>query len=184
MDEVEHARLAYALASAYGGSPRGPGVLPAVGMGAPSLAGVAVETLLDGCAGEAAAALALREAAAATVDGGVRAILDRIADDEERHAELAFRTVAWALRAGGEEVARGLAEAAATLRLELAQDAGACPAEEGDLSAQGALGVAARQAIRRRALAEVVLPCMEALFAATVEPARAGLPRQEGGLLS
>jgi hypothetical protein len=167
MDEVEHARMAYALASGYGGSPRGPGLLPAVGVQeAPSLAVVAVETFLDGCAGEAAAALALREAAVATEDGGVRAVLDRIAEDEERHAELAFRTVAWALRAGGPDVERGLVEAMASLRTELA---GAVPPVEveRDLSAHGVLGVEARRIVRRRALAEVVLPCAEALLAAS-----------------
>jgi hypothetical protein len=134
---------------------------------APSLAVVAVEALLDGCAGEAAAALALREAAVATEDGGVRAVLDRIAEDEERHAELAFRTVAWALRAGGPDVGRGLAEAMASLRAELAGalEAGPPVEVERDLSAHGVLGVEARRIVRRRALEEVVLPCAEALLA-------------------
>src|SRR5262249_21588545 len=109
IDEIEHARLGYALASAYGAEPRGPAALPAA---APPFSGsledLAVETLIDACAGESAAALALREASAAVRDEGVRAVLSRIADDEERHAELAFRTVAWAARAGGEPVARAL----------------------------------------------------------------------------
>ncbi len=118
-DEVEHARLAYALASAYGGSGRGPGPLAVGGaVETPSIARLAVETFVDGCAGEATAALALREGAAASEDLEVRAILTRIAEDEERHAELAFRTVAWALGTGGDEVARGLDEALAALRDE------------------------------------------------------------------
>ncbi len=179
LDEVEHARLTYALASAYGGTRRGPGRLasqPGRPTVAPSLASLAVDTFLDGCAGEAAAALALREAAATARDPAVRAILERIAEDEERHAELAFRTVAWALEAGGAEVAGRLAGAAAMLRAEVARAAFA-PAAVGevDLAEHGALGEGARRSIRRRALAEVVLPCVEALLAAKASEGAPGL---------
>jgi hypothetical protein len=165
LDEIEHARLCYGLASAYCGAPRGPGPLP-VGwaLSAPSLVELAVETFVDGCVGEAAAALALREGAAAAEDGAVRAILDRIAEDEERHAELAWRTVSFALVEGGDAVARALVSAAAMLRGEPGSDARA-PAGP-DLASCGALGEAARRAIRRAATAEVALPCLEALLAA------------------
>jgi len=166
LDEVEHARLAYGLASAYGGSGRGPGALPAAGLGgAPSLVTLARDTFVDGCAGEAAAALALREAAATARDGAVSAILARIAEDEERHAELAWRTVAWALRTGGEEVAGTLREAAAALVAEVAASEVTAAASEQDLAAHGALGETARRAVRSRAVTEVVIPCLEALLA-------------------
>jgi hypothetical protein len=166
LDEIEHARLTYALASAYGGKPTGPAALD-VGDGAgraTTLVSLAVETFLDACAGESAAALALREAAALAEDGAVRAVLVRIADDEERHAELAWHTVAWALRAGGDGVARALATAMDSLRAEAAE-----PSEQaGDeaLARHGVLGEGAQRAIRRRAIAEVVIPCGEALLAA------------------
>ncbi len=175
IDEVEHARLAYGLASAYGGSARGPGSLAGIGPTVPaSLAALARDTFLDGCAGEAAAALALREAAAMATDGAVRAILTRIAEDEERHAELAWRTVAWALRTGGEEVAHALREATATLAAELTASAPEAPASEEELAAHGALGEGARRAIRARALAEVVIPCADALLAPPAMVARRG----------
>jgi hypothetical protein len=109
------------------------------------------------------AALALREAAAAAEDPAVRAVLSRIAADEERHAELAWRTVAWALGAGGRDVARALAAALEALRAE--PDARE-PAEGSSLAAFGVLDAASRREIRRRALAEVVLPCAEALLVA------------------
>jgi hypothetical protein len=178
LDEIEHARLAYALASAYGGVRRGPGPMPASGItGNASLATLAMDTFLDGCAGETTAALALREAAAMAEEGAVRLILERIAEDEERHAELAWRTVAWALRTGGEEVARRLFEGTAMLRGELHGGAKE-PAAGLDLSAHGVLSEAARQAIRRRAVAEVVIPCAEALLRANEpEPATAGAGR-------
>ena len=167
IDEVEHARLAYALASAYGGAGRGPGSLSMAGVtGATTLASLARDTFLDGCAGEATAALALREGAATATDDAVRTLLERIAEDEERHAELAWRTVAWAIRAGGDEVASALRDAAATLVAELTEgDAPADPEGALDLTAHGALGDAARRTIRRRAIAEVVSPCAEALLA-------------------
>jgi hypothetical protein len=164
LDEIEHARLCYGLASTYGGAPRGPGPLPVGGaLSAPSLVELAVETFVDGCVGEAAAALALREGMAAAGDGAVRAILDRIAEDEERHAELAWRTLSFALAAGGEAVARALRSAAEALRGE---PGGGEPTPAGpDLAAYGALGEAARRAIRQAATAEVALPCLEALLA-------------------
>jgi hypothetical protein len=185
IDEVEHARLTYALASAYGGARRGPGPLAIAsavgGTGEVSLARLAVDTFVDGCAGEAAAALALREAAAVARDPGVRATLTRIAEDEERHAELAFRTVAWALSAGGPQVARALSQATETLGAELAADAPPAPAAvEPDRSAHGALSEAARRVIRRRALAEVVLPCAEAMLATV--GSGAGLAERAGGV--
>ena len=183
LDEIEHARLSYALASAYGGVRRGPGRMPASrATGDGSLATIGVDTLLDGCAGEATAALALREAATTAEDGAVRMILERIAEDEERHAELAWKTVAWALRAGGEEVTRRLVEGTAMLRSELDRPWFTMrPASGLDLSAHGVLGEDARQAIRRRAIGEVVIPCVEALLASVRAPdspaARAGCAR-------
>ena len=165
IDEIEHARLCYGLASTYGGARRGPGPLPVGGaLAAPSLVDLAVETFVDGCVGEAAAALALREGAAVAEDGAVREILERIAEDEERHAELAWRTVAWALAAGGHAVVGAVRDAARSLRDE--PDAGPGVAAGPDLSAHGALGEAERRAIRARAIAEVALPCLDALLAA------------------
>jgi hypothetical protein len=175
IDEIDHARLAYALASAYGAAPHGPGPLAAVPTGETTLARIAAETLIDACAGESVAALALREAASTAEDPAVRAILSRIAADEEQHADLAWRTVAWALGAGGREVARALADAMEALRAEpdtIEPDA------RPSLAAFGVLDATARREIRRRALAEVVLPCAEALLAAATplpEEARASV---------
>ncbi|MFT3772563.1 MAG: ferritin-like domain-containing protein [Minicystis sp.] len=171
IDEVEHARLGFALASAYGGTPRGPGALPVAGtMSEASLITVAVETFVDACAGESTAALALREATALAEDPAVRAILSQIAEDEERHAELAWRTVAWALREGGDHVAEALAGAMATLRAEIDEPAVVTTEASLDLAAHGVLSTAAQRSIRRRALAEVVIPCGAALIVRDTAP--------------
>jgi hypothetical protein len=96
LDEVEHARIAYALASALAGRPVGPGPL-AVDHATrpPTLRAVVRDAVAEGCIGETLAALSLREEARASAEP-MRSLLGRIADDEERHAELAYATVAWA----------------------------------------------------------------------------------------
>lgn len=100
LDEIEHARLCYGIASRYAGRPIGPGALAVDDAPiALSPAAVAVETLLGGCVNEAIAALEARDASDAATDPAIRAALATIADDEARHAELAWRTLAWIVRA-------------------------------------------------------------------------------------
>src|SRR5436190_13763000 len=71
-----------------------------------------IETVVrEGCIGETVAALEAREALARASDPAVRAVLARIARDEARHAELAWRTVAWALSIGDERVRAAVAAA-------------------------------------------------------------------------
>jgi hypothetical protein len=97
-DETDHAELAFALATAYSGHPVGPGPLSIAGaLAATSLPEVVDLVLREGCLGETLAAFEAAEAAAHCSDAGVRAVLLRIAADERRHAELAWRFVAWAL---------------------------------------------------------------------------------------
>lgn len=98
LDEIEHARICYALAHRRGGPLVGPGPL-AIDR-APfdtTLASFVNDTFLDGCVAETIAAIDARERA---MDGDAieRRALAQIADDEERHAELAWRMLAWAVR--------------------------------------------------------------------------------------
>ncbi len=94
LDEVEHARICFALAGRYGAGERGPGPLPAVSPRSLDVVGVAVSTFVEGCVGETIAALMATRAARRSEDVAVRSALARIADDETRHAELAWSTVA------------------------------------------------------------------------------------------
>ncbi|PCC74077.1 ferritin-like domain-containing protein [Nannocystis exedens] len=108
LDEVRHARHGFAIASAIGGRPIGPGAFPlgpSVPL-APDLAAVAVEAALDGCIGETVASLLAWEAAAVCEEPAIREVLRGIAEDEQRHALLGWRTVAWAIRHGGLPCAR------------------------------------------------------------------------------
>ena len=91
-DEIEHARLSYALAP---GSV-GPGPLDHPGRAAASLEALIVGTFIDGCVGETVAALDAHRAATRG-DPALRAVQRRIAGDEERHAALAWRVIAWAI---------------------------------------------------------------------------------------
>jgi hypothetical protein len=107
LDEIEHARIAFAL----GGSAAGPGALDVAPRAPMDLASLARATFEDGCMGETIAAMEARARAADEDDPRVRASLARIAADEERHAELAWRALAWMLRVGGARVREAIRDA-------------------------------------------------------------------------
>lgn len=115
-DEVRHARLCFGLASAYAGEPLGPGPLTPPPDRAANLVRLAVDTFVEGCVGESVAAAAVQRAATRCADPVVAAALQSIADDEARHAALAWRTVAWAVQRGGEPVVVALGDEAAARR--------------------------------------------------------------------
>lgn len=97
-DETAHAKLCFALASAYAGHAVGPGPLDITGSLAPIALAEVVDLVIDeGCYGETSAALTALEAADAASDPVIAAAYARIARDEQRHAELAFRFVRWAI---------------------------------------------------------------------------------------
>lgn len=98
-DETEHTKLCFDLASAYAGRRLGPGPLDVAGsLAASSLPDVVDLVIVEGCYGETSAALEAFEAAQSASDPLIAATYARIARDEQRHAELAFRFVAWALQ--------------------------------------------------------------------------------------
>jgi hypothetical protein len=144
LDEVHHARICLALAQRRGAPALGPGRLPLDATPIDwSVAALVTEAFHGGCVGETRAALELR-ARAARGDEVEREALSGMAEDEERHAELAFRTVAWALDALGPEAHAALRAASREVR--------------------GA---------RDEAVTAVALPCVDALLArASATPAR------------
>jgi hypothetical protein len=97
-DETEHAKLCFELASAYAGCAIGPGPLDiSNSLDVTTLTDIVDLVLLEGCFGETSAALEALEAAANAHDPVIADAYARIAQDEERHAALAFRFVRWAL---------------------------------------------------------------------------------------
>src|SRR5262249_3539695 len=100
-DETEHARLAFAAASADAGEDVGPGALAIDGsLDGFDVAQLVATLLREGCIGETVAAIEAREALESAVDPVVRAVLETIARDELRHAELAWSTLAWLVSEG------------------------------------------------------------------------------------
>ncbi len=170
LDEVEHARICFALAERYGAGERGPGPLAPVQARRLDIVGVAVATFVEGCVGETIAALMATRAARRCEDSTVRESLLQIADDETRHAELAWSTVAWAAqeaaRVGREgELHDALRSAAQTLR-----DA-ACAAESADpgidaslLAAHGRLAPGALALVRDDAWREIIAPMLATII--------------------
>lgn len=166
IDEVRHARLCLGLASAYAGATVAPAPFPFDGRVEvdESLATVAARAAREGCIGETLAAIQAAEQLARAEDPAVRAALAIIAEDEARHAELAWRTVSWALRSGGDDVRLAVSAVFAEITApSLSSDADvASPA----LLAHGLLSGAELQATYSRALLEVVIPSARALLAA------------------
>ena len=90
IEEIDHAKKSFALASVYGGEAVGPGALPVPRIRRrATFARVKRESIVDGCMNEARAAEDLRAEAERQTDARIREMLSRIADDEEGHVRLA-----------------------------------------------------------------------------------------------
>ena len=112
LQEVRHAQLCFAVASAYAGRPLAPGPLPeALSGDAPDLARLARESLLDGCVGEGLTAETARLGAESARDPEVARVLRVLGRDEAGHAALAWAIVEWAVERGGEALRRALVDA-------------------------------------------------------------------------
>ncbi len=176
-DEIEHARLCFAMARRALGRDASfePGELPTRAM-APrrgGLAALAGDTFAEGCVGETIAALIAARAAAACEDPAARAALETIAEDEARHAGLAWATVAYCCRRGGAEVTRAVQARAAELLalVEPNEDMSDKPDDEA-LARAGRLGAPARARARRDAWRELIGPTLASLVGVARDDAR------------
>jgi hypothetical protein len=160
LDETRHAKMCFSLASAYAGRDLGPGLFPFGGSMEISsdAARVVARVAVEGCIGETLAAVQASEQLAAASDPAVRAVLRVIADDEARHAELAWRIVAWALRGGDAAVRDAVADAFAgsATRFPIADEIPSRLHET--MAAHGRLGGAAIRGVLASAVAEIVAP--------------------------
>jgi hypothetical protein len=167
LDEVRHARICFALAQGYAGAPIGPSAFPFDGAVAVSsdLASLAATTAREGCIGETLAAVIAAEQLARAADPAVRRALSAIAEDESRHAELAWRTVAWAVDRGGEAVRTAVAAVFAEARRDMPRVAEGVAALAPELlGSHGRLDAATTREALARALEEVVCPCFASLL--------------------
>jgi hypothetical protein len=166
IDEVRHAELCLALASAYRGEDVEPAWLPfpAPLSITPDLAAIAAETVMEGCIGETVAAIQAYEALQRTTDPAVRQVLQATVEDETRHAELAWRFVAWALSVGGPGVREAIIQAFAGFRPPAPSPEhldGVCVQT---FAAHGRIPAVEARAMADRALREIVGPCLCALL--------------------
>jgi hypothetical protein len=97
-DETAHTRLCFQIASEYAGHAVGPGPLDVNrSLEVTSLEDIVDLVIAEGCFGETSAALEALESADGASDPVIRSAYAQIARDEQRHAELAFQFVRWAL---------------------------------------------------------------------------------------
>jgi hypothetical protein len=165
-DEIEHARFAFSLASAYAGAEVGPDALAIQGsLDGFDVAAILVTLVREGCIGETVAAIEAAEALDDVRDPVVRTVLERIARDELRHAELAWRTLGWLVASGRirrSEARAAVVEALVTLT-EPPRPNRTAPYNAG-LSAFGVLDEARRASVRVAAASLVIAPCAAALL--------------------
>jgi hypothetical protein len=170
LDEVRHATVCFALAARYGQASVSPGPISFGGSVAlrDELRSLAVATVLEGCVNETLAALLAAEQLARCSDAQVSAALATIAEDEARHAELAWRTVAWAMATGGEPVRAAVSAAFAGALRDVPAGFLAGPAapraRSARLVAHGLLPDAQVRHLLAAALRDVVAPAATALL--------------------
>jgi len=156
--EIEHARLCFGLASAYAGRSLGPSGLPiAQAPVARDLVELAVWTATEGAIGETLAAWLATAARDRATDSAVRAVLDRIVEDETEHAQLAWATLKWAVEVGGEDVRAALNRVMRTW-------AGRVSGDAVGLHAHGLLTPTERAQALKVGWNEVVRPAFDALL--------------------
>ena len=100
-DEVLHARLSFGLASAFAGSPMSAGPIDTAGALETDLAAILRAHVQEACINETVACVQAAAARDEATDPAVRAVLERIVEDETRHAALAWKTLRWLLSLDG-----------------------------------------------------------------------------------
>ncbi|HEX6274789.1 MAG TPA: ferritin-like domain-containing protein [Polyangiaceae bacterium] len=171
LDEVEHARLCFGVAARFLRAPVGPAALDLSGAEPrTSLAAAAAAAALEGCVGETIAALVAAEQRARCKDESIARVLERIADDEARHAALAFDFVAWALSVGGSEIRGAVERAVAQGIARAAEGPATCrsPVPETVLNRHGRLSVDTERRVALRAIEDVIAPAVRKLFSSDV----------------
>jgi len=161
-DEINHARLCFGIASAAAGTPISIGGIDISGsLDAVTPEQMLVDTIEEGCINETICAALAEDALEQTTDPEIHAALQQIADDESRHATLAWKTVRWLLETHPE-----LTDLAQRTFLEATlRPTPACSmAEDGALATHGIPAMEEEQKVAARALREVVIPCASALL--------------------
>lgn len=169
IDEIHHARLCFALASAYKGEPLGPGPLPLEGdlLGALDLASITAAAVREGCVGETISSLEAAEAYEAAQSPAPKEALATISQDEARHAELAWKFVRWALEQRDTKTHQAVEQAFREALLAPLPTIGEEDPLDEDLAFHGRFSENRKAKLWRQGLFEVVRPTAEALLGQT-----------------
>lgn len=184
-EEVVHAQRAFLVASAYAGATVAPGSLAVGGAlrGDLTLESFATRTAAEGCVAETVAALQLHAAADAALASGQTAlanVLRATAEDEMKHALLAWRVVGWAMVTGGAPVRDAVVQVLARAREHVGF--GPCADEAADgaaLRARGVLSQRERHELALTALEAVVAPVSRSLSSSLTTSTRGAASRMK-----
>ena len=170
-DEIRHAQMCFAIASSYAGAEVGPSALAPASPRELDLARLAATTFVEACVSETIGAVELERAASRAAHPNVRRMLGEIAADEARHAELAWSTVGWAARAGGQVVIDAVVAAARDYAMPAVAEAS--PFDD-QLAAHGLLAGAEQAEQLRRGWRELIEPLIADLAATVSRSATQG----------
>lgn len=161
-DEVKHARMCFTLAERFRGRSAGPGPLDTSGALSGDALTIIEAAVAEGCVNETVSVEYCREALARCGDAEVRAVLGQIVTDEDRHVELAWGFINWAL----DKYPEFRRPAIVAIRSEVRQDFGEAPRghEPPEMERYGILRASTEADVRRRAIHDVVVPRVQAAF--------------------
>lgn len=157
LDEVTHAQTSFQIAAELLGEPVGPTSMPLVPPRQLSIPELALNTFEEACVEESLGALVAVRAAELCTHAAIRDALQKIANEEAQHAELAWRTVQWALTTPQAEQVRAsiAARVAAQTKPQPMQFTG--PLEE-DLLAFGIISGQALGKLEQQAWTDIIVP--------------------------
>lgn len=162
-DEQRHARTAFELASLFADEAVGPGPLDVSNaLDGVDLVGIATSVASEGAIAETVSAAIVAEMATVARPGPLQRHLAEVAREEQAHAVLAWRFLAWAI--AQDDAVR---EAVEQVFVRANEHVGIGPVVahvDHELEAWGYLSPDRRREIARDALATVVLPARSALF--------------------
>jgi hypothetical protein len=100
-DEIRHAQLCFGLAAHFSAGRLMPGALDTTDSGSDNwtIASIVQSVIIEGCVSETLAVAYARRAMIEATDFEVRAVLEQIVSDEERHSDLAWDFVEWIVSA-------------------------------------------------------------------------------------
>ncbi len=177
-DEIEHARVCFALASSYAGKPLGPTPLSLDGaFDTVTPKQIILMLVKEACIGETLAAIEAGEASRQASVPELAQALSKISEEEARHAQLGWKSLVWALDSlsatSRAELVEDLRDLLRSELLSSARDANIPAVQEPEqalLSAHGMLSGDTQRDLRRSALREVVTPILETILTAPKSP--------------